>query len=118
MWEAYVAVNQTFADAVRDACMGGRTVLGGTPIDTGAGNSGVAAASGTAISNAAIGRDLIFIHDHPLLLAPAMLRTAMPHATIGYFWHLPFPSSELFRVLTQRERLLQGGKRFVLLCDY
>ncbi len=52
--------------------------------------------------------DLIWIHDYHLMLLPQMLREALPAANIGFFLHIPFPSSEVFRVLPRREELLEG----------
>jgi len=52
--------------------------------------------------------DLVWIHDYQLMLVPAMLRERVPDARIGFFLHIPFPSSEIFRLLPQRERLLEG----------
>ncbi len=52
--------------------------------------------------------DLIWIQDYQLMLAPAMIRRERPQLRIGFFLHVPFPSPELFRVLPQREELLEG----------
>src|SRR6266568_915693 len=52
--------------------------------------------------------DLVWIHDYQLMLVPAMLRERIPDARIGFFLHIPFPSSEIFRLLPQRELLLEG----------
>ena len=52
--------------------------------------------------------DLIWVHDYQLMLLPKLLRDALPHAQIGFFLHIPFPSPEVFRILPNRERLLQG----------
>jgi trehalose 6-phosphate synthase/phosphatase len=52
--------------------------------------------------------DSIWIHDYHLLLLPALLRQRLPHAQIGFFLHIPFPSSEVFRVLPHRREILQG----------
>ncbi len=52
--------------------------------------------------------DLVWIHDYHLLLLPEMLRAAVPHARIGFFLHIPFPSSPVFRILPQREEILRG----------
>ncbi len=52
--------------------------------------------------------DLIWVHDYQLMLLPQMLRERLPDARIGFFLHIPFPSSEIFRQLPQRERLLRG----------
>ena len=52
--------------------------------------------------------DTIWIHDYHLMLLPQMLREAIPDAAIGWFLHIPFPSSEVFRVLPRRDEILQG----------
>ena len=52
--------------------------------------------------------DHIWIHDYQLMLVPELVRERLPDARIGFFLHIPFPSSEIFRVLPQRERILQG----------
>jgi trehalose 6-phosphate synthase/phosphatase len=52
--------------------------------------------------------DLIWVHDYQLMLLPQMIRSASPEARIGFFLHIPFPSSAVFRVLPRREELLQG----------
>jgi len=52
--------------------------------------------------------DLIWIHDYHLLLLPQILRERLPRARIGFFLHIPFPSSEIFRLLPHREELLSG----------
>jgi trehalose 6-phosphate synthase/phosphatase len=52
--------------------------------------------------------DTVWIHDYQLALVPSMLRELIPDARIGYFLHIPFPSSEVFSVLPWREEILQG----------
>lgn len=52
--------------------------------------------------------DIIWIHDYHLLLVPAMIRKQIPDAQIGFFLHIAFPSSEVFRCLAVREELLKG----------
>ena len=52
--------------------------------------------------------DLVWVHDYQLLLLPQMIREAVPDARIGFFLHIPFPSSEAFRILPQREEVLRG----------
>ncbi|HTP29569.1 MAG TPA: bifunctional alpha,alpha-trehalose-phosphate synthase (UDP-forming)/trehalose-phosphatase [Anaeromyxobacteraceae bacterium] len=52
--------------------------------------------------------DLVWVHDYQLMLLPQMIRERVPEARIGFFLHTPFPSSEIFRVLPERERLLEG----------
>ncbi|HJR06905.1 MAG TPA: bifunctional alpha,alpha-trehalose-phosphate synthase (UDP-forming)/trehalose-phosphatase [Pyrinomonadaceae bacterium] len=52
--------------------------------------------------------DLVWVHDYQLMLLPELLREAVPDARIGFFLHIPFPSSPIFRLLPRREELLQG----------
>jgi trehalose 6-phosphate synthase/phosphatase len=52
--------------------------------------------------------DVVWVHDYQLMLVPAMVRRRVPGAAIGFFFHVPFPSSELFRVLPWRRELLEG----------
>ena len=52
--------------------------------------------------------DLVWVHDYHLMLLPQMLRDELPDAAIGFFLHIPFPSSEIFPVLPRREELLEG----------
>ena len=52
--------------------------------------------------------DTIWVHDYQLMLVPALLRARLPQARIGYFHHIPFPSSEIFRTLPQRTELVNG----------
>jgi trehalose-6-phosphate synthase len=41
----------------------------------------------------------VMINDYHLLLVPQMVREELPDATIGFFLHIAFPSSEIFRCL-------------------
>lgn len=52
--------------------------------------------------------DVIWIHDYHLLLVPGMIRQKLPDAKIGFFLHVAFPSSEIFRCLAVRKELLDG----------
>ena len=52
--------------------------------------------------------DVIWIHDYHLLLVPSMVRRKLPDAQIGFFLHVAFPSSEVFRCLAMRNELLEG----------
>jgi alpha,alpha-trehalose-phosphate synthase [UDP-forming] len=66
-----------------------------------------------AVLEEARGDDLIWVHDYHLALVPRYLRERRPAARIAYFWHIPFPSTEVFRTLPWRKSLLQG----LLACD-
>ncbi|MCC6766306.1 MAG: bifunctional alpha,alpha-trehalose-phosphate synthase (UDP-forming)/trehalose-phosphatase [Deltaproteobacteria bacterium] len=52
--------------------------------------------------------DVVWVHDYQLLLVPALVRRRLPRARIGFFLHVPFPSSEVFRTLPHRDHLLEG----------
>ncbi len=52
--------------------------------------------------------DTIWVHDYQLLLVPQMLRDRGVDLAIGFFLHIPFPSSEVYRTLPVREAILQG----------
>lgn len=52
--------------------------------------------------------DIIWVHDYHLMLVPKMIREALPDAPIGFFMHVAFPSSEVFRCLANRADLLEG----------
>ncbi|KAL7276863.1 Trehalose-6-P synthase/phosphatase complex subunit [Rhizina undulata] len=53
--------------------------------------------------------DTVWIHDYHLLLVPQMVREALGNdAKIGFFLHVAFPSSEIFRCLAHRKQLLEG----------
>jgi trehalose 6-phosphate synthase/phosphatase len=52
--------------------------------------------------------DVIWVHDYQLTLVPAMIRKLAPQARIGFFLHIPFPSSEVYRVLPWRNMVAEG----------
>ncbi|KAI9837762.1 MAG: hypothetical protein M1819_006696 [Sarea resinae] len=52
--------------------------------------------------------DIIWIHDYQLLLLPSLLRQRLPNIYIGFFLHIPFPSSEFLRCLSRRKEVLEG----------
>ncbi|MDD3788054.1 MAG: bifunctional alpha,alpha-trehalose-phosphate synthase (UDP-forming)/trehalose-phosphatase [Petrimonas sp.] len=52
--------------------------------------------------------DVVWVQDYQLMLLPKMIRDNRPKVSIGYFHHIPFPSYELFRVLPEREEVLNG----------
>ncbi|KAF8656163.1 hypothetical protein AX16_002732 [Volvariella volvacea WC 439] len=77
-FKQYEAVNQRFADAIIDNYQEG---------------------------------DIIWINDYHLMLVPQLLRASpkiSASTPIGFFMHVAFPSSEIFRCLSVRENLLRG----------
>ena len=57
--------------------------------------------------------DLIWIHDFHLLLVPGLIKEKRPNLKVGFFLHIPFPSSEIFRELPQRKEIINS----LILCD-
>ncbi|KAG0206616.1 hypothetical protein BGX28_002005 [Mortierella sp. GBA30] len=49
--------------------------------------------------------DTIWVNDYHLMLVPNMIRERLPDASIGFFLHIPFPSSEIFRCLHGKYKL-------------
>ena len=52
--------------------------------------------------------ELIWVHDYHLMLLPECIREHSRQAKIGFFLHIPFPCSEVFAMLPQREDVLRG----------
>lgn len=52
--------------------------------------------------------DLVWIHDYHLFLTPLYLKNLRPDLKVGFFLHVPFPSSEVFRQLPCREDVLRS----------
>ncbi|CDO94692.1 unnamed protein product [Kluyveromyces dobzhanskii CBS 2104] len=52
--------------------------------------------------------DIVWVNDYHLMLVPEMVREKLPNAKIGFFLHISFPSSEVFRCFPQRENILNG----------
>lgn len=52
--------------------------------------------------------DIIMVHDFYLMLLPSLLRQRLPNIYIGFYLHVPFPSSEFYRCLSRRKEILEG----------
>ena len=52
--------------------------------------------------------DYIWVHDYHLMMAPQMIRERLPNATIAFFWHIPWPAMEVYRILPWARALLEG----------
>lgn len=54
--------------------------------------------------------DVIWIHDYQLMMLPDLIRQSFPKNKIGFFFHIPFPSYEIFRLLPNiwREAIIDG----------
>ncbi len=52
--------------------------------------------------------DIIWVHDFQLMLVPGIIKSKRPKLRVGFFLHIPFPSSEIFRELPQRKEIMQS----------
>jgi trehalose 6-phosphate synthase len=50
----------------------------------------------------------VWIHDFHLALLPALIKRERPATVVSVFWHVPWPGSEVFRILPERQDLLEG----------
>lgn len=51
---------------------------------------------------------IILVQDYHFALLPAMLKKSRPDAEIGIFWHIPWPSAEVFSICPWRKEILAG----------
>ena len=49
-----------------------------------------------------------WVQDYHMMLVPEMIRGGMPDAQIGFFWHVPWPASEVYRILPSARAFLRG----------
>jgi len=54
------------------------------------------------------GQRMVWVHDFHLTLLPLMLRQKQRDLSVGFFWHIPFPPSPVFRALPWRSEVLEG----------
>ncbi len=78
-WECYDLINRRFAEAA---------VAG---LGTGTADPGFA-----------------WIHDYHLMRCPRYLRELQPGISIGFFFHIPFPPFDIFRMLPWARKILRG----------
>jgi len=50
----------------------------------------------------------VFIQDYHFVLLAKMIKAKRPDATIALFWHIPWPSSEVFLICPYRREILEG----------
>jgi len=50
----------------------------------------------------------VWIHDFHLALLPALIKTERPTAPVSVFWHIPWPSPDVWRILPERREVLLG----------
>ena len=49
-----------------------------------------------------------WVQDYHMMLVPEMVRAVLPAAPVGFFWHVPWPASEVFRIVPSAVALLRG----------
>lgn len=70
----------------------------------------------TAATSKVIGpRQLVWVHDYHLALMPQMLKKQIPSLRVSMFWHIPFPSADIFEALPWASAILSGmlGSEFI-----
>jgi trehalose 6-phosphate synthase len=53
-------------------------------------------------------RTIVFIQDYHFALLPQMLKEANPNLIVCQFWHIPWPSFEVFRICPWGTEILEG----------
>jgi trehalose 6-phosphate synthase len=51
---------------------------------------------------------VVFIQDYHLALLPRMIQSANPDVISGQFWHIPWPSPDIFRICPWQDEILEG----------
>ncbi|MGH3471291.1 MAG: alpha,alpha-trehalose-phosphate synthase (UDP-forming) [Nocardioidaceae bacterium] len=51
---------------------------------------------------------VVWVQDYQLQLVPGLLRQKRPDLRVGFFLHIPFPPTELFKQLPWRDGILEG----------
>lgn len=66
-----------------------------------------------AINDEAKSNSFIWIHDYQLALVPSLIQKPR-NGMVGMFWHIPWPTWEVFRILPQKREILES----MLHCDF
>ena len=53
-------------------------------------------------------RPIVLIQDFQLALVPRMIKDSRPDASVGIFWHIPWPNSESFSVCPWKKEIIDG----------
>ena len=54
------------------------------------------------------GGAMVLVQDYQLALVPRILKEARPDLRVGLFWHIPWPSPEVFRICPYGKTVLAG----------
>jgi alpha,alpha-trehalose-phosphate synthase [UDP-forming] len=58
-------------------------------------------------------KPFVFVQDYHFTLLPAMIKKMRPDATVALFWHIPWPTPEIFAICPFYHQILEG----MLGCD-
>jgi len=61
-----------------------------------------------ALKEAGPGRAFCWTQDFHLALLPRLIKQARPDVTVAHFWHTPWPTTEVFRIVPWKRELLEG----------
>lgn len=61
-----------------------------------------------AVLEEADDNSIVWIHDYHLCLVPEILRQKKPGLTISYFWHIPWPDYNVFRICPQSREIIEA----------
>lgn len=50
----------------------------------------------------------VWIHDYHLALLPSLIKQEASETRVCYFWHVPWPGPDVFRIVPERRSLLEG----------
>lgn len=53
-------------------------------------------------------RPIVLIQDFHLALVPRMIKNSRPDASVGIFWHIPWPNCESFSICPWKKEILDG----------
>lgn len=60
------------------------------------------------LEEAGSGPAFVFIQDYHFALLPRMVKDRNPNLTVAQFWHIPWPTQEIFRCFPWGEEMLEG----------
>jgi trehalose 6-phosphate synthase/phosphatase len=58
-------------------------------------------------------KNFVWVNDYHLCMVPSLLKNPK-NTTIGMFWHIPWPTWEIFRIMPHKKEILES----LLSCDY
>ncbi|MFQ6136663.1 MAG: trehalose-6-phosphate synthase [Candidatus Hydrothermarchaeales archaeon] len=59
-----------------------------------------------AVFQEATSQDVIWVHDYHLSLVPSLIKKDRSDSIVTYFWHIPWPPWEVYRILPWRREIL------------